>query len=165
MALIVEDGSLIVNADTYVSLAVARAYATKRNLTPVAADTVLEGYLIQAMDWIESHRNQFKGSIVDSTQALQFPRKNMLIDGFLFSSTAIPQELLDLQSQLVVEIQSGVDLFVTVIEPFITEETVGPIRTKFSEKSGGVNVNSLPNVDIFLNVLTKSSSPLKVIRF
>jgi len=165
MALIVEDGSLVANADTYVSLAVARAYATKRNLTPVAVDTVLEGYLIQAMDWIESHRDKFKGTLVDSTQALQFPRKNVVIDGFFFSSTAIPQELLDLQSQLVVEIQNGVDLFLTVTEPFITEEMVGPIRTKFSEKSGGVNVNSLPNVDIFLNVLVKSSSPLEAIRF
>jgi len=53
MALIIEDGTLVANADSYVTLAVARAFAEKRGLVPVATDA-LEADLIKAMDFIES---------------------------------------------------------------------------------------------------------------
>ena len=164
MALIIEDGTLVANADSYATLAVARAFATKRNLVPEPTDIALEANLITAMDFIESHRGRFKGVIVAETQALQWPRKEVYINGFLLAQTIIPQELIDAQCQLAVEINNGVVLFRTVTEPFIVDQTVGPIRTKYDEKGGGVNSNSLPYVDIFLDVLLTSSSPLTAIR-
>lgn len=164
MALIIEDGTLVANADSYATLAVARAFATKRNLVPAATDITLEADLIKAMDFIESHRGKFKGFIVAETQALQWPRKEVYVNGFLLAQTTIPQELIDSQCQLAVEINNGVELFRTVTEPFIVDQIVGPIRTRYDEKGAGVNSNSLPYVDIFLDVLLSSTSPLTAIR-
>lgn len=164
MALIIEDGTLVADADSYATLAVARAFAEKRNLVPVVTDIALEADLIKSMDFIESFRTKFKGAIVAETQALLWPRKNVYINGFLFDEKSIPQELIDAQCQLAVEISNGVDLFRTVTEPFIVDQTVGPIRTKYDEKGAGVNSNSLPYVDIFLDVLLTSNSPLTAIR-
>ena len=74
MTLIVEDGTLVANANSYVDLATARTYSIARNVVPCADDVLLEGNLIRAMDFIESHRDDFKGWLVKETQALQFPR-------------------------------------------------------------------------------------------
>lgn len=165
MTLIVEDGTLVVDANSYIDLATSREYSTARSIVPRADDGDLEADLIRAMDFIESHRDKFKGWLVSETQALQFPRLGLRIDGFLFDFQSIPQSLKDLQSQLAVEIQNGVELFPTVTEPFVTEETVGPIRTKFTGRYGTGNQPALPYVDLFLDVLLNSTSPLTAIRF
>ena len=165
MALIVEDGTLVANANSYVDLATSRAYSAARGIVPRADDGELEADLILAMDFIESHRDKFKGWLVKETQALQFPRLGLYIDGFLFDFQDIPQPLRDLQSQLAVEIQNDVELFPTVTEPFITEETVGPIRTRFTGRYGTGNSPKLPYVNVFLDVLLNSTSPLTAIRF
>lgn len=164
MALIVEDGTLVDNANSYVNLAEARTYASTRGVVPVASEIDLEANLIKAMDFIESHRDKFKGGLVDETQALQFPRSNMIIDDFLFDYQSIPQSLKDLQSQLAIEIQNGVDLFPTVSEPFVTEETVGPIRTRYTGRYGTGNTPKLPYVNVFLSVLLRSNEALTVTR-
>jgi hypothetical protein len=164
MTLILEDGTLVADADTYATLDVSRAFTEKRGFVPVATDIALEADLIKAMDFIESHRDKFKGDIVDETQSLQWPRKNVYINNFLFDEKSIPQELIDAQCQLAIELSNGVVLLRTVTEAFITEQTVDVIKTKYDEKGAGVNSNSLPYVDIFLDVLLTSTSVLQAIR-
>jgi hypothetical protein len=161
MALIVETGLLIANANSYVDLSTARSFALSRQREVPTSNTDLESHLIKAMDFIESHGSKFKGSKVDEDQSLQWPRQDVYIDGFLFDYQSIPQQLKNLQCQLVIEIEAGVDLFPTVTDPFVTEETVGPLRIKYSGQYG--ISNRLPYVDSFLKGLLKVGSGFLVL--
>jgi len=78
---IIEDGTIVTNANSYVTLAEIKAYATARNIT-LGTDPVIESQSVLAVDYLESKRTQYQGSKVSELQELQFPRYNVKIDGF-----------------------------------------------------------------------------------
>ena len=50
MALVIEDGSRVAGANSYVTLAEARAFASARGVTLSAVDATLEPFVIKAFD-------------------------------------------------------------------------------------------------------------------
>ena len=136
MALIIEDGSIVTGANSYVSLAEARVYATARNKPLPTDDTALEALLISAMDYLEAQRARFEGSKVSAEQELQYPREGVIIDGIELASNAIPSILKQAQIRLAMEANAGVDLMPTRTGGFVKKEVVGPIETEYSEKVG-----------------------------
>lgn len=76
MAFVVEDGTGLANANSYVSVADADAYFADRGITAwTGSSTVKEQALIRATDFIETvYGRRFRGSVVTDTQALSFPR-------------------------------------------------------------------------------------------
>ena len=86
--IIVEDGTVVAGANSYVTEAELATYATDRGVTLTAATDVL---LIKAMDYIESL--SFTGTKFSEGQPLQWPRSNVYIDGFYFVPTIIPPAL------------------------------------------------------------------------
>lgn len=144
MTLIVEDGSGVTGANSYVTLVEARAYALTRGVEMTDVDSKLEMYLVKAMDYLESLRYGFKGRKTNADQALQWPRYCVYIDGYAISSEAIPTELKNAQMQIAMAIQSGIDFMPTASgEAFVISEKVGPIETKYSE---GVSTSGVPIV-------------------
>lgn len=102
MAIIVEDGSIVENANSYVTTAELTAYATARGITLVADE---EQLLIQAMDYIESL--SYKGVKITQLQNLQWPRANVYFDGYYFYTDQIPQELKNGQMATAIAIDQG----------------------------------------------------------
>ena len=86
--IIIEDGTVVPGANSYASEAELTTYAADRGITLTAATDVL---LIKAMDYIESL--SFIGTKYSKSQALQWPRSNVYIDGFYFVPTIIPPAL------------------------------------------------------------------------
>ena len=86
--IIIEDGTVVPGANSYVTEAELTTYAADRGVTLTAATDVL---LIKAMDYIESL--SFIGTKYSKGQALQWPRSNVYIDGFYFVPTIIPPAL------------------------------------------------------------------------
>ena len=86
--IVVEDGTVVAWANSYVTEAELTTYAADRGITLTAATDVL---LIKAMDYIESL--SFIGSKFSEGQSLQWPRSNVYIDGFYFVPTIIPPAL------------------------------------------------------------------------
>lgn len=136
MTITVEDGSIVAGANSYVSLAEARAYATARAKPLPTDDTALEALLILSVDYLEAQRARYQGSKVDATQELQFPREGVYIDGVPLDATAIPSILKQAQIRLAMEANAGVDLMPTRSGAFVKKEEVGPIVTEYSEKVG-----------------------------
>lgn len=89
MAIVVEDGTIVADANSYVTLAEVRAYATLRGITVPAADGDLEKHLHLAMDWFESE--DFPSARLDATQELSFPRDVIVVDGVRYMEGAIPK--------------------------------------------------------------------------
>ena len=125
MALIVETGEIVENANSYVDLAYARAYATARGLALSDADDTLEAQLITAMDYLEALRSQYQGTKLGS---LQWPRYGVFIDGVELASDTIPKELKDAQCRLAFEVSSGVDIMPTTSGKYAKREKVGDLE-------------------------------------
>lgn len=148
MPLTIEDGTGIANADSYVTLVEARAYATKYGFTLPADDTELEQLLCKATIYLETRRHEYLGSKTTTIQALQFPRTGVKIDCQDLDANTIPQVLKNAQIQLAVEQQAGVPLFPSPITSAtstagqVTEKTVGPLTFKYSDKSTAASVSA-----------------------
>ncbi len=151
--LVVEDGTIVNGANSYATLVEARAYALARGVTLSAVDAVLDSQMIKAVDYLESKRARYQGSKVDASQALQFPRSGVVIDGLEVAADAIPALLKSAQIQLAMQISAGVDLMPTTTGPFVIEDTVGPLTTKYSDKVGVNALPEIPAVDALLDPL------------
>jgi len=114
MALIIETGTIVSNANSYGDLAGLRAFATARGIDLVpAADADLDVHMIKAMDFIEAKRARFKGIKATATQSTQWPRIGVEIDDYALESNKIPRELIYCQFFLALESYLGNDLLPT----------------------------------------------------
>jgi len=169
MALIVEDGSIVANADSYTSRADIITYAAARGVT-LLDDVTTDQKAIKAMDYLALYDTQWKGSQVDAaTQSLAWPRKYVYITDDLFSETAIPVQLIRAQKELVMQIAAGVSLLPTLSgdTAFITKEKVDVIETEYSEAVALELLGSLPNmplIDALLAPLFASVQRLRTVR-
>lgn len=157
MALIVEDGSNVANANSYAELAYIKAYAQLRGIT-LAADAVIENQVALAMDYLESKRNNYQGLKTYPDQSLQFPRNYLVIDSNEFPNNAIPKELKNALSQLVIEIENGISILPTINEAPIKRETVGPITTEYAVNPGTGLEPIIFSVEALLQPLFKNST-------
>lgn len=157
MTIIVEDGSIVANANSYVSLSDARAYATQRGESLPTNDAELEALLIIAKDFLESYRNKYQGNKVSSSQSLQWPRHPVYIDGFLIDNDLIPAELIAAQCQLAIDQNNGIDIEPTKEGGFVIKEKVGPLETDYSERVGTSTTPTLTAVDRLLEPLLKTT--------
>lgn len=129
MAIVVEDGTIVAGANSYVTEAELTTYATARGIT-LAGDT--EELLIKAMDYIESLA--YKGIKLTQDQPLQWPRANVVVDGYLLSTDEIPTELKNGEMETAISIDGGEDPLADI--PRVkTKSTVGPISVEYAEGS------------------------------
>lgn len=147
--LIVEDGTGVANANSYVDLAFARSFAEGMGWLLSDDDEAATQTLLGAMPYIESR--QYQGQRASPAQALSWPRKLVSADGQPIASNLIPNGIKWGQVAAAVQITSGVDLFPTVGGGVITEETVGPITTKYSDKYLASWQGGFAFIDTYLN--------------
>lgn len=157
----IEDGSNVANANSFVTIAEARAYAVERGVTLSATDDDVAVQIIKAKDYLESFANRYQGEMTNADQALQWPRTDVYISGSetAFPSNAIPKQLKSAQSSLVIAISEGVDIMPNYsAADFVTEETVGPITTKYADPTKIGITPTLTNVEALLQPLFGSTA-------
>ena len=110
--IIVEDGSIVANANSYVTTAEFTQYCADRNITISGTYGDESQLLILSMDYFE--QQPFRGIKVIETQPLQFPRSDLLIDGYLTNSSQIPELVKDAQITIAISIMAGNDPLSTV---------------------------------------------------
>lgn len=132
--LTVETGTGASDSNSYVSEEEFAEYLGSRGLTNTADLSVL---LLKAMDYLETL--DYLGSKYSETQALQWPRYSVYIDGYSIPSTTIPNELKLAQMRLAYEIDQGNDPLST-IERKVKREKVGPVEVEYSESSASSDI-------------------------
>ena len=161
IAIIVEDGSNVTNANSFVTIVEARAYAAERGVTLSATDDDVAIQLIKAKDYLESFAMRYQGEMTNEGQSLQWPRTDVYLYGSetAFSSNAIPKELKSAQCAAILAIAEGVDIMPNYsASNFVTEETVGPITTKYADPTKVGIVPTLTAVDSLLAPLFGSTA-------
>ena len=124
-----EDGTGLANATSYASEAELTAYNLQRNITLTAANGTPSEILIKAMDYLESKK--FIGDKYSSTQALQWPRLNVVIDGYYIDRDEIPLLLKEAQMEIAVSIDAGANPLANQARETIKEK-VGDIEVQYS---------------------------------
>lgn len=122
MSLIIEDGSGLTNAESYIDLAYLTDYANKRNIDITG---ITEANIIKAMDYFESGY-LFKGTKLKETQALTFPR-------YINNEVVYPVRIKNAVCELAIKSKSNELLADT--ERATKREKVGDIEIEYSEYS------------------------------
>ncbi len=100
----VEDGTIVANATSYVSVADVESYISERALTTITSADIDE-LIIRSMDYIEGLN--FKGVKLTKDQSLIWPRAGVVKDSYLVDTDEIPQELKDAVSETVIAINDS----------------------------------------------------------
>lgn len=99
MALIIEDGTIVANANTVVTDDEYVDYASARGLTIGGFGGAREIELILAMDYLKSIETSMRGTRTESTQSLPEPRQNVYLYGAIIGSNTVPQEYKNAQME------------------------------------------------------------------
>lgn len=134
MTLTVEDGTGVTGADSYISLAAARAYLDTRGLSLDASQSHAEIQLRKAFDYIESLR--FNGKPVSADQATAWPRTDVYINGELLDYTVIPSSVGYAQARYAAAIHDGLELQPNSSgQASAIREKIGPIEVEYASSS------------------------------
>lgn len=144
MALIVEDGSGLANAESYVSVSDCAAYAMARGLTfPATPEDKAEAALCRATSYIDNtYRTRFPGQRKKfRLQALEWPRVGVVdMNGFPVMSDEIPTEIVRATCEAAVrELSAPGSLLPDVTPGKIKKRAkVGDIEVEYAVGAGGV---------------------------
>lgn len=142
MALIIEDGTQVTGANSYITEAEYTAWANARfgaARTTLPADTAAyEAVILRAMDYFESL--EFKGELVSIDQPLQWPRNGVYIDNYYVPSDTIAPEVKKALYELTYAEEQGQGEL-NAIDRKVMSETVGPISVTYASGSASRVIN------------------------
>jgi hypothetical protein len=158
MALIIEDGSIVANANSFATVVECQAFADARGLTLPSTDAEIEILLINASDFLFSLENDFQAFRTSpSSQVLPFPRETVYLYGESIASDAIPQILKDGQCRLAFD-ASQQDLLATGSGRVVKKEGVGPLVVEYGDDGASNPQANLTAALTILAPLFKESS-------
>lgn len=150
MALIIETGSIVPNADSFITVAELTAYTAKRLVVLSATtDGHLESLIIKAMDFLESLESRMQGSRVDPTQTLSWPRSGVQLNGFDVPENAVPELL----KKALCQLSTDADLFAlmpTGDGREVIKKKVDVLETTYAETGAAT---PQPTLTAFYNIL------------
>ena len=156
MAIVVEDGTGVTGANSYVTEAELTTYATNRGVTITGTNSVL---IYKSMDYLE--QKDFKGDKLNSDQALQWPRYNVFVDGYYVDSDTIPTLLKEAQMELCLSIDNDVDPMATLGRE-IKREKIDVIEVEYT--NGASNRSYITAAELKLVKLLKNGGTVSTIR-
>jgi len=157
MTIIVEDGSNVPGANSYVNLVDARAILIPLGQDLDSIDAIAEQQILNAARYIEAFRERFQGWKTAVDQPMQWPRAGVIIDGNSVDINIIPQDLIDGQVFAAYEYAQS-----QVLQPALSgqsvqsEEVKGAVRISYFDTGAIDGSPILVRVNDSLNPLFKS---------
>lgn len=145
MALILEDGTGVVGANTYITVEEARAYTAARGVILPTEDAEVEPMLVNAADYTELFSDKYKGKRNTSTQGLSWPRTGVILDETAFPDDKIPTRLKSAQAQGVLDIANGATLSPNITGYAIRKMKADVVEIEYAA-GGSVNQSSTPEI-------------------
>ena len=162
--MIVEDGSIVAGADTYVNVTEARAILTPLGKNISLTEATAETQLRNALAFIESYKARYIGNKKTREQALQWPRYNAVIDGFLVPSDSIPTELKKAQAMAAYEIANDEELQANDSGKKVASETLGSMSISYFENGATESTKVFTKVISELSAVLQPSGNIDLVR-
>lgn len=131
MALIVEDGTGVPGATSFIDVQYVRDFAAARGRTVPAEDTPIEQSAVVAMDYLATLETRLKGQRSYDAQSLPFPRMYVRIGNANLPYDAVPEDIKKAQAELTLATLDGFDLMPTLDGAEVKREKVGPLETEY----------------------------------
>lgn len=149
MALVVEDGSVVSGADSYLSLSDARALAAKYGYSLPADDTEAETSLRNGAIYIGLQESSLCGRRVSPSQSLSFPRVGVSLYGFSLATNVIPDQIKLAQIIAGAEYGAGTDVRGSTDGRITTMERVeGAVTVQYADNGiTGANITITAAID------------------
>ena len=98
MAVIVEDGTIVENANSYVDVTFVDTYATAFGYDTWAGTTEeKEAAVLKSAIYVDS--KNYVGGIVSGVQEMSWPRTGAIVNGFLIDTDIIPTKIKNAQAE------------------------------------------------------------------
>lgn len=137
--LITETGAGLADAESYASVAAADARCASLGRTDWAAlsEADKEISLRKAMIFMATYRTRWAGRRVYQRQTLDWPRYNVVVDGFIVPSTIVPPDVVNACIDLAVRAGSGEDLLpdLDTGSNAIKKDKTGPLETEYFQNT------------------------------
>jgi hypothetical protein len=173
MSIIVEDGTVVIGAESYITLAEADIYHRNRGMTTWddMTDTEKEQALRRATSYmVGRYRSSWKGGRININQPLDWPRQGVSTDDFtamphsyyayFVPYNVVPIEVKNACAELA--LRAGAGPMVDDVGQNIIQETVGPITTKYDPNSS--QLIRYVQVDDMLSVYLKGGGNQTTVR-
>lgn len=141
MALIIEDGSIVPNANSFTTDAELQAYALARNITLPATEAERDSLQILAMDYLFSVEHKLKGCRVSIEQELPYPRVGVCANGFDVPSDTIPKAVKNAMMELAMQAHVS-DLLINKTNKNVASEKVDVIEVSYFSGGSWESVNT-----------------------
>lgn len=171
MALIVETGTGVSGADSYISLADANTYVSNHGTSAAwsaAPEASKEQALRLATQYIDlKYGDRFKGCKTWNSQAkrqsLQWPRRGAIDnDGYEYSDDELPACLLSAVVEAALRVIAGDDLLGVMDTGIIASEssTIGPLSQSISYVGGKGPYKQYPKIQALIRPIINSSTQM-----
>ena len=156
MALIIEDGTIVENANSFTTVAECRAFADARGLDLPNEDAGVEKLLVSACDFLFSLEKDFQGIREHVDQELPFPRDEITVHS-MDASGMIPKILKQAQCRLAFDASQNA-LQATGSGRVVKKEGVGPLQVEYADDGASNPQVNLTAALTILEPLFKESS-------
>lgn len=138
MSLVVEDGTGLSNAESYISVSDTTAYHAARGNTAwaaIATDTLREQYLRQATDYmVAKYTSRWQGyKVYPESQALDWPRYGLVVDYVEIAYNIVPYAVKKACAELALRAASS-ELAPDLSQAAVSEQ-VGSIAVTYNANS------------------------------
>lgn len=164
MALIVEDGTGKTDAESYCSVADMRTYCDGLGLVLTGVtDTRCEQMLRQATAYLFGYTKLWKGLQLTAAQALDWPRYDVIVNGYQLESSVIPLALVRANAALAFRALSG-PLSPDVKGVAVKKVKLGPLEKEWDTVTPPANSSAprFPEVTRLLSGLLAASNAYQV---
>jgi hypothetical protein len=150
--LVIEDGTIVAHANSFVTDAEFKSHANIRNVAIPATQPDREALLILAMDYIRDTEPRMKGERVTQGQLLSFPRIDVSFHGFFINSDTIPEQLKSAQIELAIQAFKS-DLLISETTNNLQSFSVDGVYSESYYQGGTYPSVRTDKADAYLNVL------------
>ena len=156
--LIIEDGTVVANANSLVSDEEYKAYADLRGLTIAPTQPEREAHLVAAMDYLHSIESKIQGCRLNKDQTLLFPRRGVCLYGHSVPSDHIPNEIKNAQMEAAFY-QTSNSLLTNSSNDNIRSEKMDTLQVEYFA-GGSMTTTDLQRVNAQLGSLLKPTNTL-----
>jgi hypothetical protein len=151
MPLIIEDGSIVPNANSFTTDAEFVAYADARGFTLPVDEGDRDSLQILAMDYLFSVEHKLDGCRVSIDQELMYPRRGACVNGFNIPSDSIPNSIKNAQMELAYQASTSA-LLINATNQNIQREKLDTLEVAYFSGGSWEQVNT-GRADAYLNPL------------
>lgn len=161
--LIIEDGTIVTDANSFATDDEFKTYANLRCLDVPATQPQREALLILAIDYLFSKEKQMQGCRVSPDQELMYPRNNVYANCFRVAGDSIPKNLKKAQMELALQASTN-ELLVNDSISNLASFDVSGVYSETYFNGGAWETVRTDRADAYLDPLLNSGGSLRLVR-